>query len=67
MVVILEQEINCAIFRHAVFKNGIDVPPHTSKELMYNLIKEKLIFGCGFPFRLEKKEESYVAVESDWV
>jgi hypothetical protein len=62
-VIILEEEINCGIFRHAVFKNGEGVPPHTPRELMKNMIELDLIFGCGSPFRLEDNK----AVPCDWI
>jgi hypothetical protein len=66
-VIILEEEIACGVFRHAVYKNGTDVGQHSSKEYMDGLIKNDLVWGCGRPFRLEKKEESYEAVECDWI
>ena len=67
IVVILEDEINCGIFRHAVYRNGIEVPPHTSKHVMESLLQQELIFGCGSPFQLKKEGDSFTAVESDWV
>lgn len=62
-IIILEEEINCALFRHAIFKNGTEVGPHTSKELMDSFIQQDLIFGCGSPFRLEGE----TAVKCDWI
>lgn len=62
-VIILEDEIACGIFRHAVFKNGEGVPPHTTQKLMKLLIEQDQIFGCGSPFRLEGEK----AVICDWI
>jgi hypothetical protein len=58
---ILITEINCAIFRHAVYKhNGEPIDPHSSKETCDELIKKDLIYGCGKPFKLLWKEKEYV-------
>jgi hypothetical protein len=47
-------EINCAIFRHAIFKDTYQqIPPHLGKEECQELIKQNKIYGCGKPFRLE--------------
>ena len=53
-IIIEEKDINCAIFRHGVYKSnfkGID--PHLCKEKCDQLIKENKIYGCGKPFKLE--------------
>jgi hypothetical protein len=49
---VLIQEINCSIFRHARFKNGNEVNPHSKKEKLDEWIKRDLIYGCGKPFRI---------------
>jgi hypothetical protein len=51
-MVIIEQ-LNCAIFRHGVFKNtGKQIPPHASKEECDNWVKNNDIYGCGKPFQV---------------
>jgi hypothetical protein len=46
-------EVNCGIFRHAVYKNtGKQVPPHSSQEKCEALIKANKVYGCGKPFRI---------------
>jgi len=46
-------ELNCKIFRHAVFKdNGKQLDPHASKELCDRVIEENLVYGCAKPFRI---------------
>ena len=45
-------EINCGIFRHAIFKDGSDVPPHSTKEECERFIELELIWGCGKPFQM---------------
>jgi hypothetical protein len=51
-MVIIEQ-LNCAIFRHGIFKNtGKQIPPHASKEECDNWVKNNDIYGCGKPFQV---------------
>jgi hypothetical protein len=45
-------EINCAIFRCGVYKNGKQIDPHLPKEQCDRLKKEDKIWGCGRPFKL---------------
>ena len=54
---VLEKNINCGIFRHAYLKStNRQIDPHASKIICENLIKEKLIIGCGKPFKIVKRE-----------
>lgn len=46
-------EMNCRIFRHAVFKNGIQLNPHASKEECDRVVKENLVYGCAKPFQIK--------------
>lgn len=52
-IIIYKNEINCRIFRHAVFKNGEQINPHASKEECERLD----VYGCKKPFRLNEKDE----------
>ena len=48
-----KNDINCRIFRHAVYRsNGQPINPHTKKEICDLLRLTNKIFGCGKPFRL---------------
>jgi len=50
---ILIAEVNCAIFRHGVFKETHEqIPPHLPKEECDALVRDDRIFGCGKPFKL---------------
>jgi hypothetical protein len=47
------EEVNCAIFRHGVFRDThAQVPPHASKAECDDLVARDLIIGCGKPFRV---------------
>ena len=49
---ILIEKINCAIFRHGVWKqNGQQIPPHAAKDMCEQIFAQGLIYGCGKPFR----------------
>jgi len=61
-ILIMSNEINCAIFRHGVFKNtNKQINPHEIKETCDQLFLNNMIYGCGKPFRLIQKENSYIA------
>jgi hypothetical protein len=50
---IIIEKINCAIFRHGIFKeSGKQIDPHSSKDLCEYYIRENLIYGCGKPFKI---------------
>lgn len=51
---IVIEQINCAIFRHAVFKSNMEpIPPHSTREECEKLLKDDLVWGCGKPFKIE--------------
>jgi len=53
---IVVEKLNCAIFRCGVIKKNMKrLPPHSSKEKCDKLYKDGLIYGCGKPFRIDKK------------
>jgi len=58
-VIIMKNEINCAIFRHGVLKsNGVQMPPHLEKRICDELARKNLIYGCGKPFQLVKNDKN---------
>lgn len=65
---IIIEKINCGIFRHGIFKNGVQIEPHTPKEQCENYIKQGLIYGCGLPFQIIKKcEKTFETVICDYI
>lgn len=49
------EQINCGIFRHAVFKHNLQqIPPHSSEQDCLNFIQQDMIYGCGKPFQIVK-------------
>ena len=72
-VLIMSNEINCAIFRHAIYKNtSKQINPHMPKDKCDNLFKTGRIIGCGKPFKLVARTDkeaaaNYEAVECDYI
>lgn len=65
--VIIEQ-INCAIFRHGIYKNNLQqINPHMPKIECEELKNNDLIYGCSKPFRLDKKNDIWIALECDYI
>ena len=61
-------DINCGIFRHAVYKNTlINIDPHESKEKCELLIKTGQVYGCASPFRVIHQESVYIAIKCDYI
>lgn len=53
-IMVRTTEVNCTIFRHAVFK-GTDQPvsPHLPEEQCELLVENDSVYGCCKPFRLD--------------
>jgi hypothetical protein len=62
-IIVNKNELNCHIFRHAVFKhNSEPVNPHLSKEECESLLKQDLIYGCCKPFEVISSNNKFYAV-----
>ena len=62
------EQINCAIFRHACYKNNMQqINPHLSKSECERLINENLIYGCGKPFMIVPIQDGHEARICDYI
>ena len=65
---ILIEQLNCRIFRHGMLKsNNTQINPHASKEECQYFINNGLIYGCGKPFRIIKKEDKFIIEICDYI
>lgn len=59
------KELNCCIFRHGIYKSGVNIgkqiDPHMKKPLCDKLINKNLIYGCGKPFKIVKRNNIFIA------
>jgi predicted RNA-binding Zn-ribbon protein involved in translation (DUF1610 family) len=63
-VVVHRNELNCKIFRHAVYKkNNQNINPHLPEIECVKLLKESLIFGCAKPFKIVKRPDNSYRVQ----
>jgi len=63
-----KKDINCAIFRHAVYRATMQpIPPHSSQEECERLVAEDAVYGCAKPFRTVLVNETYHAEACDYV
>lgn len=60
LIQVLSTQINCAIFRHAVMKNGTEISPHLPKEECDRLVAAGLVYGCCKPYRFVQTTPPYV-------
>ena len=62
------EQINCAIFRHGVYKlNNQQINPHLSKNECDNLKQKDLIYGCGKPFMVKNIDNNWIAIICDYI
>jgi hypothetical protein len=67
-VIIDPNEINCAIFRHGVYKkNGNQMHPHAPKAYCDQVFSKGMIYGCGKPFKLVRKDGKIIAEICDYI
>jgi hypothetical protein len=67
-VIIETKDINCGIFRHGVYKDsGIQLDPHSSKDLCDEAVLKGLIYGCSKPFRIILKDNKYSIEICDYI
>lgn len=65
---ILKKQFNCKIFRHGIYKkNYKQIDPHLKKEECDRLFNEKLIYGCGKPFKLSVNDNNYKVEVCDYI
>ena len=64
---ILIEAINCGIFRHAVYKTGSELNPHSSKELCLSLLSKNELYGCGQPFRVRVEGDGTLVEKCDYI
>jgi hypothetical protein len=65
---VLIEDINCRIFRHAIFKGtGEQMPPHASKIECDEAVEKGWVYGCAKPFLLELQGDIWVAVSCDYI
>ena len=63
-------QLNCRIFRHGILRsNGMQIGPHSSKELCDYYVTNNKIYGCGKPFKIENgiNTNEFVAVICDYI
>lgn len=62
------ESINCAIFRHGFdVKRGIQIPPHSKKEVCEKYLLNPDIVGCCKPFKIVKVDDEFKAVICDYI
>ena len=60
-IIVYSNEINCGIFRHAVFKSNLQqINSHETKENCDKYIANNLVYGCAKPFEIIKQNDNYV-------
>lgn len=68
-VVVHETELNCRIFRHALFKNTLkQIDPHMPEKECVYLTTTNQVIGCAKPFIMIKQDENtYFVDKCDYI
>ena len=68
LFVVNTKEINCGIFRHAVYKNNMKpINPHETKEKCEQLVNQNLVFGCAKPFKIIQELNKFTVEICDYI
>jgi len=63
---ILVEKIKCGIFRCGIYKKtGRQVGSHSKEKYIKKLLKNNKIYGCGNPFKYNKKTK--IIEKCDWI
>ena len=68
-IVVNEKEINCAIFRHAMYvDSGKQIDPHSPKDVCETLVKDGKVYGCAKPFKLVRVDSvNFIAEKCEYI
>lgn len=62
--VVNTNEINCGVFRHAVYKNDMNpINPHETEVNCNKLVADGMVFGCAKPLKILKLPNDKFIVE----
>jgi hypothetical protein len=68
LTVVMKNEINCQIFRHAIYKNSYEqVNPHLPQKLCEYLTRNNITYGCSKPFRIDKVNEKFIVSKCEYL
>jgi hypothetical protein len=66
-IIVQKNELNCKIFRHAIYKHNFEqVDPHLNFESCEQLKKSNLVYGCCKPFEIIYKDNKLMAVTCEY-
>ena len=66
-IIVNKNELNCKIFRHAIFKDSYkQIDPHLQKIYCDKLVEEDKIFGCSKPFEIVRRDVKLYVVKCDY-
>lgn len=66
-IIVFKNELNCRIFRHAIYKNNYQqVNPHLSKLECDKLVETDSIYGCCKPFEIIYENNKFLAIKCDY-
>jgi len=66
-IVVNIKELNCRIFRHAIYKHNYEqVNPHLSKKDCDSLVENNKVYGCCKPFEIISRDNKLFVTVCDY-
>ena len=66
--VVNQNDFNCMIFRHAVYKDSMQpINPHLNKNDCDMLFTNNMIYGCGKPLRIVQINDTFNIEICDYI
>jgi hypothetical protein len=66
-IIVAKNELNCHIFRHAIYKNTYEqVNPHLPLLECQKLLDNDMVYGCCKPFEIINRDNKMFAVKCDY-
>jgi hypothetical protein len=67
-IIVSKDELNCRIFRHAIYKSNYkQIDPHLSFDECQLLIKQDKVFGCCKPFQIIVDNNNLFVQKCDYI
>ncbi len=67
-IIINQRDLNCAIFRHAVYKENYQpINPHAPQAECETLVANGRVFGYAKPFRIIEQHDKWIIEPCDYI
>lgn len=63
-----KNELNCRIFRHAIFRHdGNQLNPHAPQKECERVVEQNLVYGCAKPFKIINIDGKETIIKCEYI